>query len=152
MHPCHLYRMTHFFLLFLPPISSSASGQPNICIHLGESASLSGSSCLTLDKVPPLPLNKLNSHTTECGNKHCEVCLNFEGRRVLFSTVSKRPYTFHENFLCADTFVIYCNYCKKMYIGLTSNNLRTRFYAHWHFSETKKHPPSPISPLCLHIT
>ena len=45
-------------------------------------------------------------------------------------------------FYCADTSVIYCiisDKCGKMYIGLTSNNLRTRFRAHRHFSVTKKH-------------
>ena len=74
-------------------------------------------------------------------DKRCKVCPKFEGRRVLFSTVSKTPYTFHENFSCADTSVIYCiicDKCGKMYIGLTSNNLRTRFRAHRHFSVTKK--------------
>ena len=66
------------------------------------------------------------------------------GRRILFSAVSKAPYTFHETFTCADTSLIYCivcSKCEKLYIGLTSNSLRVRFRMHRHTSETKRQVP-----------
>ena len=79
-----------------------------------------------------------------CTDKRCKVCPNAEGRRILFSAVSKTPYTFHETFTCADTSLIYCivcSQCEKLYIGLTSNSLRVRFRMHRHASETKRRVP-----------
>ena len=92
-------------------------------------------------QVPPIPITRLDSCMVRCADKRCKVCPRTEGRRVLFSTVSNTPYTFHETFTCADTSLIYCNKCGKLYIGLTSNSLKVRFRAHRHFSETKRRVP-----------
>ena len=96
-------------------------------------------------QLPPIPISRLGSRMVRCTDKRCKVCPKAEGRRVLFSTVSNTPYTFHEVFTCADTSLIYCiicNKCGKLYIGLTSNSLPLRRGGHiykWknHFYEMK---------------
>ena len=40
-------------------------------------------------------ITRLDSRMTRCADKCCAVCPGAEGRRVLFSTVSNTPYTFH---------------------------------------------------------
>ena len=107
-------------------------------------ASLPGSHQPPTGQVPPIPITRLDSHMVHCADKRCKVCPRAEGRRVLFSTVSNTPYTFHETFTCADTSLIYCivcSKCGKLYVGLTSNSLTVRFCAHQHFSETKRRVP-----------
>ena len=57
----------------------------------------------------------------------------------------------NETFTCADTSLIYCIICNKLYIGLTSNSLKVRFRAHRHFSETKKRVPLTATLLGNHF-
>ena len=116
-------------------------------------ASVSGSRRPPTGQVPPIPIPRLDSRIVQCVDKRCKICPRAEGRRVLFSTVSNTPYTFHETFTCTDTSLIYCSKCGMLYIGLTSNSLRVRFrahrhnslrvrfHAHRHFSETKRRVP-----------
>ena len=107
-------------------------------------SSVSGSRRPPTGQVPPIPIPRLDSRIVRCADKRCKICPRAEGRRVLFSTVSNTPYTFHETFTCTDTSLIYCiicSKCGKLYIGLTSNSLGVRFRAHRHFSETKRRIP-----------
>ena len=83
------------------------------------------------------------SRMVRCTDKRCKVCPKAEGRRVLFSTVSNTPYTFHDTFTCAERSLMYCivcNKCGKLYIGLTSKSLKTRFRAHRYSSKRDEYP------------
>ena len=134
-----------------PSLSTLFPAHPQLCYRrnptLADSlvkASLPGSHHPAKGQLPPIPISRLGSRMVRCTDKRCTVCPKAEGRRVLFSTVSNTPYTFHEVFTCADTSLIYCiicNKCGKLYIGLTSNSLKVRFRAHRHFSESKRLVP-----------
>ena len=140
-----------------PSLSTLFPAHPQLCYRrnptLADSlvkASLPGSHRPAKGQLPPIPISRLGSRMVRCTDKRCKVCPKAEGRRILFSTVSNTPYTFHEVFTCADTSLIYCiicNKCGKLYIGLTSNSLKVRFRAHRHFSETKRLVPH-VPPLC----
>ena len=137
--------------LFDPSLSTIFPSLPQLSFQrnptLADSlvrASVSGSRRPPTGQVPPIPIPRLDSRIVRCADKRCKICPRAEGRRVLFSTVSNTPYTFHETFTCTDTSLIYCiicSKCGKLYIGLTSNSLRVRFRAHRHFSETKRRIP-----------
>ena len=83
-----------------PSLSTLFPTPPQLCFRKNATfadslvkASLLGSSRPTPGQVPPIPINRLNSRIVRCGDKRCKVCPKFEGRCVLFSTVSKTPYT-----------------------------------------------------------
>ena len=104
-------------------------------------ASVSGSRRPPTGQVPPIPIPRLDSRIVRCADKRCKICPRAEGRRVLFSTVSNTPYTFHETFTCTDTSLIYCiicSKCGKLYIGLTSNRTLSCTST---LSETKRRIP-----------
>ena len=46
----------------------------------------------------PLFSYRLDSRMVRSADKRCKLCPKAKGRRVLFSTVSNTPYTFHETF------------------------------------------------------
>ena len=114
-------------------ISALFPAHPQLCYRrnptLADSlvkASLPRSHRPTKGQGPHIPITRLGSRMVRCTDKRCKVCPKAEGRCVLFSTVSNTPYTFHEVFTYADTSLIYCNKCGKLYIGLTSNSLKVR--------------------------
>ena len=79
------------------------------------------------DETTPINIKAIKSRTHKCTNPHCKACPNALGKRILYSTVSRTPYTFTESFTCMDTSLIYCIVCAKcdkMYIGLTSQSIR----------------------------
>ena len=134
-----------------PTLSTLFPTPPQLCFRRNPTiadslvkAALPGAPRPPTGQVPPIPIPRLDSRIVRCTDKRCKVCPNAEGRRILFSAVSKTPYTFHETFTCADTSLIYCivcSKCEKLYIGLTSNSLRVRFRMHRHASETKRRVP-----------
>ena len=134
-----------------PTLSTLFPTPPQLCFRRNPTiadslvkAALPGAPRPPTGQVPPIPIPRLDSRMVRCADKRCKVCPNAEGRRILFSAVSKTPYTFHETFTCADTSLIYCivcSKCEKLYIGLTSNSLRVRFRMHRHASETKRRVP-----------
>ena len=79
-------------------------------------------------------IHTIVSRITKCTSPHCKACPNALGRCILYSTVSRTPYTFSEPFTCTDTSLIYCD---KMYIGLTSQSIRQRFNAHRYAAKRK---------------
>ena len=95
-------------------------------------------------KVVPITINAIVSRITKCTSPHCKACPNALGRCILYSTVSRTPYTFSESFTCTDTSPIYCilcSKCDKMYIGLTSQSIRQRFNAHRYAAKRKLRIP-----------
>ena len=95
-------------------------------------------------KVVPITINTIVSRSTKCTSPYCKACTNALGRCILYSTVSRTPYTFSEPFTCTDTSLIYCilcSKCDKMYIGLTSQSIRQRFNAHRYAAKRKLRIP-----------
>ena len=77
-------------------------------------------------ETTPINIKTIKSRTHKCTNPHCKAYPNALGKRILYSTASRTPYTFTESFTCMDTSLIYCilcTKCDKMYIGLTSQAL-----------------------------
>ena len=88
-----------------PSLSTFFPTPPQLCYRrnptLADSlvkASLPGSRRPPTGQVPPIPITRLDSRMVRCADKCCKICPRAEGRRVLFSTVSNTPYTFHETF------------------------------------------------------
>ena len=51
-------------------------------------------------KVVPITINTIVSRITKCTSPHCKACPRALGRCILYSTVSRTPYTFSESFTC----------------------------------------------------
>ena len=81
--------------LFPTPLQLCFRRNPTIADSLMKAA-LTGAPRLPTGQVPPIPIPRLDSRMVRCAEKRCKVCPNAEGRRILFSAVSKTPYTFHE--------------------------------------------------------
>ena len=103
-----------------PPLSILFPTPPQLCFQrnaiIADSlvkAALPGAPRPPTGQVPPILIPRLDSRMVRCANKRCKVCPNAEGRRILFSAVSKTPYTFHETLTCTDTSLIYCIVCSK---------------------------------------
>ena len=89
-------------------------------------------------KVAPITINTIVSRITKCTSPHCKACPYALGRCILYSTVSRTPYTFS---LAQIHLCILCSKCDKMYIGLTSQSIRQRFNAHRYAAKRKLRIP-----------
>ena len=64
-------------------------------------------------ETTPINIKTIKSRTHKYTNPHCKACPNALGKRILYSTASRTPYTFTEPFTCMDKFLIYCILCAK---------------------------------------